>query len=86
MLQLAPAFDPTTFSKNRQRLLEAEVFEEFFSEVVEQARKKFLLSDEHFTVDGTLIEAFSLAGFVERNAAVVVTEAGSGRVTVRRTR
>lgn len=54
---LAPAFDPTTFSKNRQRLLEAEVFEEFFSEVVAQARKKFLLSDEHFTVDGTLIEA-----------------------------
>jgi membrane-bound ClpP family serine protease len=37
-------------------------------------------------VDGTLIEAFSLDGFVERNAAVVVTEAGSGRVTVRRTR
>ena len=51
---LSPAFDPTTFSKNRQRLLEAEVFEEFFSEVVAQARKRFLLSDEHFTVDGTL--------------------------------
>lgn len=37
-------------------------------------------------IDGTLIEAFSLDGFVERNAAVVVTEAGSGRVTVRRSR
>lgn len=37
-------------------------------------------------IDGTLIEAFSLDGFVERNATVVVTEAGSGRVTVRRSR
>lgn len=51
------AFDATTFSKNRQRLLEAEIFEEFFGEVLEQARRRFLLSDEHFTVDGTLIEA-----------------------------
>jgi membrane-bound serine protease (ClpP class) len=37
-------------------------------------------------IDGTLVDAFSLDGFVERNAAVVVTEAGSGRVTVRRSR
>jgi membrane-bound serine protease (ClpP class) len=37
-------------------------------------------------IDGALVEAFSLDGFVERNAAVVVTEAGSGRVTVRRSR
>lgn len=37
-------------------------------------------------IDGTLVEAFSLDGFVERGAAVVVTEAGSGRVTVRRSR
>jgi len=37
-------------------------------------------------IDGTLIEAFSLDGFVERGSAVVVTEAGSGRVTVRRAR
>jgi membrane-bound serine protease (ClpP class) len=37
-------------------------------------------------IDGTLVEAFSVDGFVERNAAVVVTEAGSGRVTVRRSR
>ena len=64
---LTAAFDPTTFSKNRQRLLEAEVFEEFFSEVVGQAKKKFLLSDEHFTVDGTLIEAnASLKSFQPR--------------------
>jgi transposase len=44
------AFDATTFSKNRQRLLEAEIFEEFFGEVLDQARRRFLLSDEHFTV------------------------------------
>ncbi|MFN2604439.1 MAG: IS5 family transposase [Gemmatimonadaceae bacterium] len=50
-------FDATTFSKNRERLLEAEIFTEFFREVVEQARGRRLLSDEHFTVDGTLIEA-----------------------------
>jgi len=37
-------------------------------------------------IDGALVEAFSLDGFVERNAAVVVTEAGAGRVTVRRSR
>jgi|GEM_PF-401106 len=37
-------------------------------------------------IDGALVEAFSLDGFVERNAAVIVTEAGSGRVTVRRAR
>lgn len=50
-------FDPTTFSKNRERLLKADVFEKFFREVVEEARRRRLLSDEHFTVDGTLIEA-----------------------------
>ena len=37
-------------------------------------------------IDGALLEAFSLDGYVERHAAVVVTEAGSGRVTVRRSR
>jgi hypothetical protein len=47
------------FTKNRDRLLEGAVAEEFFSIVVEQARGKKLLSDEHFTVDGTLIEAWA---------------------------
>jgi transposase len=50
-------FDPTTFSKNRERLLKAEIFDQFFEEVVEEARRRRLLSDEHFTVDGTMIEA-----------------------------
>jgi transposase len=47
------------FSKNRERLLEGEIANEFFAVVVEQARAMRLLSDEHFTVDGTLIEAWA---------------------------
>jgi transposase len=54
-----PVWHPTVFSKNRDRLLEGAVAEEFFSSVVSQARAKKLLSDEHFTVDGTLIEAWA---------------------------
>jgi transposase len=50
---------PTVFTKNRDRLLEGAVAEEFFSLVVGQARRRKLLSDEHFTVDGTLIEAWA---------------------------
>ena len=52
-----PVFDPTTFSKNRQRLLQHRVGQELFDEVVAAAHGRGLLSDEHFTVDGTLIEA-----------------------------
>jgi transposase len=50
---------PTTFTKNRDRLLEGDIAQQFFAAVVEQARAKKLLSDEHFTVDGTLIEAWA---------------------------
>ncbi len=50
-------WDPTTFTKNRDRLLEADVAQEFLAQVVAQARTKGLTSDEHFTVDGTLLEA-----------------------------
>jgi transposase len=52
-------WDATTFTKNRDRLLEAEVAQEFLACVVEQAREKGLTSDEHFTVDGTLLEAWA---------------------------
>jgi transposase len=54
-----PVWHPTVFTKNRDRLLEGAVAEEFFSLVVHQARQKRLLSDDHFTVDGTLIEAWA---------------------------
>jgi len=55
----APAFDQTTFSKNRERLLAQDVARQFFDAVVRQARAAGLLSDEHFSVDGTLIEAWA---------------------------
>jgi transposase len=54
-----PVWHPTVFTKNRDRLLEGAVAEEFFTLVVNQARRKRLLSSEHFTVDGTLIEAWA---------------------------
>ena len=54
-----PVWHPTVFTKNRDRLLEGVVAEEFFSLVVHQARQRQLLSDDHFTVDGTLIEAWA---------------------------
>lgn len=54
-----PVWHPTVFTKNRDRLLEGVVAEQFFSIVVDQARRKRLLSDEHFSVDGTLIEAWA---------------------------
>jgi len=52
-------WDPTTFTKNRDRLLEADVAKEFLAQVVAQAGAKGLTSDEHFTVDGTLLEAWA---------------------------
>jgi transposase len=52
-------WDATSFTKNRDRLLEAAVAKEFLAQVVEQARAAGLVSDEHFTVDGTLLEAWA---------------------------
>lgn len=54
-----PVWVPTVFSKNRDRLLEGDIAEKFFAQVLEQAREADLLSDEHFSVDGTLIEAWA---------------------------
>ena len=52
-----PVWDVTVFTKNRERLLKADVARKFFDLVVEQAQSLNLMSDEHFTVDGTLLEA-----------------------------
>jgi len=52
-------FDASSFSKNRERLLAHEVSRAFFAEVVAEARRRRLLSAEHFTVDGTLLEAWA---------------------------
>jgi transposase len=54
-----PVWDPTVFSKNRDRLLAADVATLFFHEVLAEARARDLVSDEHFTVDGTLLEAWA---------------------------
>jgi transposase len=50
---------PTVYSKNRDRLMEGDIAEKFFDQVLDQARRGELLSDEHFSVDGTLIEAWA---------------------------
>jgi transposase len=54
-----PVWDVTVFTKNRDRLLDGDVAREFLCEVVRQAQEKNLTSDEHFTVDGTLVEAWA---------------------------
>jgi transposase len=54
-----PVWDPTTFSKNRDRLLEGEIAGKFLATVLAQPKVKALLSDEHFSVDGTLLEAWA---------------------------
>ena len=52
-------WDATVFTKNRDRLLAGDIAEAFFAKVLAQARAEGLLSEEHFTVDGTLIEAWA---------------------------
>jgi Transposase domain (DUF772) len=54
-----PLWDASTFSKNRERLLEGAVAHAFFAQVLAQVREGDLLSEDHFTVDGTLIEAWA---------------------------
>jgi transposase len=63
-----PVWDVTVFTKNRDRLLDGDVAREFLCEVVRHAKEKNLTSDEHFTVDGTLIEAWaSLKSFQRKD-------------------
>jgi transposase len=63
-----PTFDASSFSRNRDRLLEHDVARKFFAAVVEQARAAHLMSHDHFTVDGTLIEAWaSLKSFRKKD-------------------
>ena len=52
-------WDPTTFTKNRERLQEGDVFQKFMAKLLHHPEVKPLLSDEHFSVDGTLIEAWA---------------------------
>src|SRR6184192_2905176 len=64
-----PVWDATVFTKNRDRLLEHNVAKVFFAQVWQQAEQANLTSDEHFTVDGTLLEAgASLKSFQKKGA------------------
>ena len=61
-------WDATTFCKNRERMMKADIATAFFDQVLARAREEDLLSEEHFTVDGTLIEAAaSLKSFKNKN-------------------
>jgi transposase len=79
-----PAWDHSVFSKNRDRLLDGEIAAKFLAAVLAQPRVKKLLSTEHFSVDGTLIEAWASmksfkpkdppeGGSADRSIAIIVT-------------
>src|SRR5207253_10616861 len=76
-------WDVTVFTKNRDRLLEADVAKEFFGLVVAEAQGLNLMSDEHFTVDGTLLEACaSLKSFQKRDGEPSTPPEDPGNPTV----
>ena len=85
-----PVWDPTTFTKNRERLQNGDVFTKFMTRLLNHPQVKPLLSDEHFSVDGTLIEAWHLRrAFVPRTVAVTTmmaptSTARSARTTLMR--
>jgi transposase len=75
-----PVWDATVYCKNRERLLQGAVAEAFFQEVLKLAGEHDLLSDEHFTVDGTLIEAWaSLKSFKKKEGGDGSTPRRSGQ-------
>jgi IS5 family transposase len=79
----APVWDATTFTKNRERLLDAEVAREFLSQTVKQVYEKGWVSDEHFSVDGTLIEAWaSLKSFQRKDRSKTDPPDDAGNPTV----
>src|SRR5437762_10113107 len=78
-----PIWSPTTFSKNRDRLLASDIASAFFDGVLGQARAAGLLSDEHFTVDGTLLEAWaSLKSFRRKDEGPTPPPDDPGNATV----
>jgi transposase len=75
-----PVWDVTVFTKNRDRLLDGDIAAKFFQAVLGQAEVRALLSDEHFSVDGTLIEAFaSMKSFKPKAEGGDGPPAGGGR-------
>ncbi len=78
-----PAFDATVFTKNKARLLEHEVAREFLGVVLEEAGRRHLLSEDHFTVDGTLLEAWaSLKSFRPKDGGNGTPSTGDKNPTV----
>jgi transposase len=76
-------WDVTVFTKNRERWLEGDIAEAFFQAVLQQARDRNLLSDEHFTVDGTLLEAWaSVKSYQRKDAKNGVPPDDPGNATV----
>lgn len=78
-----PAFDHSTFSKNRARLIEHDIAKGFFAGVIARARQARLLSDEHFTVDGTLIEAWASFKSLKRKDGTPPKDGDGGMVDFR---
>lgn len=72
------SFDHSTFSKNRERLIEHEIAKGFFGAVLDQAKAQKLLSDEHFTVDATLIEAWASFKSIKRKDGPAPPSGGDG--------
>jgi transposase len=76
-------WDVTVFTKNRERLLKSEVADGFFDQVLTQARAQQLLSDDHFTVDGTLIEAWAgQKSFQRKDGGTKPPEDGGSNATI----
>ncbi len=80
-------WDATTFSKNRERFIDGDVARGFFDQVLTKAREKGLMSEDHFSVDGTLVEAWaSLKSFQKKNDSAPkppVDDAGNSTVDFR---
>ena len=70
---------PTVFSKNRDRLMEGDIAQKFFDQVLEQATAAGLVSDEHFSVDGTLIEAWASQKSFQRKDRTKEPRKGGGQ-------
>jgi transposase len=74
-------WDHSTFSKNRERFLESDLAGSFFTRVIEQAKASELLSDDHFTVDGTLIEGWaSMKSFQRKDSDPPASSGRNGDV------
>jgi hypothetical protein len=72
-------WDPTTFTKNRERLQAGEVFEKFMTRLLNHPQVKLLLSDEHFSVDGTLRPGPHNSAFARRTAVTRTARTSMGK-------